>query len=507
MNPVPKSPGSSNGENNWSVAIEEQGRYGSITYREPSGTIPFYWEFGGNDVVVIISFENETYWNERHPWTKGRRAEILQRVADEVIRRRAPDCRAEIDERGCWINIRQGSPTPPLLSPPTPLPPSPHQIFRERKAKLMTILTIIVLVMAAAAVAFKTMFSIKSPTGSPLGLSVRTPEHIASLIQTLEPYVPTLHRNPDNDRYSLSLFLCPQDGRSPGKMISITKHRRAQEFTLAKILGCDGSAVWFNFNGVGGVNLKSGKLIGETELRRANPSLDESWDDQRRMEFDQRLRVTSADRQRIYEVIPETLQAVPAQVNRKAASFDPRVEEFLSSGARPSPVDWLGVHSKNEAAREYQPKSWLSRLNRATDAKEMRSLYRAQLGPELDRGSREILSLEPISDDEYFNAAFVRTGSETDPLRLSGPDSFLMIYTSKPGLNGTLMLARVDSAGKILWQTNTGIDRFKLSQILPNDRFIAFTGTRPPIPDKVSEPILVIVDNQSGTTSAVSLWQ
>ena len=499
-------PGSSSEANDWSVVIEAKGRSGTVQYREPGGSIPLAWEFGGNDVVAIIYFENEAAWHARYPWTMGRRVEILQRVAAEVIRQKAPGCRAEIDERAGWINLQQQPPAaPPRITPPT----NPHLAFRQRKAKLMTILAAIVLVVAIAAIGFKMLFSVKSSTGTPHGRSIRTPEHIATLIQTLEPYVPSLHRNPANDRYRLALFLSPLDGRSPARLISLTRHRPIQEFALVKLLGCDGTTVWFNLNAIGGVNLKSGKLIGEAELRRANPSLDEPWDDPRRMEFDQRLRIVSLDRQRIYEVIPETLQAVPVQVNHNSTRlpFDPGTDEFLSSGVRPSPTEWLGVLSKQDATGGYKPGSWLARLNRADDAKEMRSLHRAQLGPERDRGNREIVSLEPISNDDYLNAAFVRTAPEADPIRLSSPDSFLMVYTSKPGLSGTLMLARVDATGRIVWKTDTGIDRFKLSQILPDTRFIAFTGTRPSVPDKVSEPVLVIIDTQSGAASTVSLWQ
>ena len=42
----------------------------------------------------------------------------------------------------------------------------------------------------------KGLFSIKSPTGTPLGPSIRTPQHVATIISTLEPYVPTLNRDP-----------------------------------------------------------------------------------------------------------------------------------------------------------------------------------------------------------------------------------------------------------------------------------------------------------------------
>ena len=69
------------------------------------------------------------------------------------------------------------------------------------------------------------------------------------------------------------------------------------------------------------------------------------------------------------------------------------------------------------------------------------------------------------------------------------------------------MVARVDATGKILWKTDSGIERFKLAQILPDARNLAFVGTRPPIPNKVPEPLLVIVDNQTGAVSTSTLWK
>ncbi len=48
--------------------------------------------------------------------------------------------------------------------------------------------------------------SIKS-TGIPLGPAVRLPGHIGQIIHTTERYLPTLHRNPDKDRYRLHLLV------------------------------------------------------------------------------------------------------------------------------------------------------------------------------------------------------------------------------------------------------------------------------------------------------------
>ena len=384
-----------------------------------------------------------------------------------------------------------------------------RRIPNIRKDRLVIALAILSLSLVAGAATVRKIFSVKSPHGSPAGSSARASGTIATLIRTLEPYTATLHRNPGNDRYRVALFVQPVEGRSPGRMIRIGKGFRAEELRLARIIGYDGSVVWCNVNGLVGVELRTDRILGGEDLRRANPSFDEVWDDTRRISFDGRLRVTTPDRKRTLAVEPGTLETVPVLVDR---AFDPRPldptpVDFLASGARPSPTEWLGLHSAREVELEFEPRSWLRPLNRAKDAKELRRFYRGLLGPELDRSVRQILSMTPLSDDGYLSGAFMRADLEADPIRLSGPDGFLILYTSEPGSKGRLVVGRVDTAGTPIWNVDTGIDRFQLRQILPDARFIAFIGTRPPIPDKVPEPVLVILDTQSGAASTTSLWQ
>jgi hypothetical protein len=45
-----------------------------------------------------------------------------------------------------------------------------------------------------------------------------------------------------------------------------------------------------------------------------------------------------------------------------------------------------------------------------------------------------------------------------------------------------------------------------LEQVLPGGRRTAFRGTRPPVPDQVSEPLIVMVDNSTGEIATHSLW-
>ena len=91
----------------WSVEVVQSGRSGSVNYHEPSGCISFYWEFGGDDTVAIIWTGDVALWSSRNAWAVERRREILERVAHEVVRQKAPTCRADIDDGHGYIYIRE----------------------------------------------------------------------------------------------------------------------------------------------------------------------------------------------------------------------------------------------------------------------------------------------------------------------------------------------------------------------------------------------------------------
>lgn len=67
----------------------------------------FYWEFGGGDTVAIISVGDPASWRSNYPWRIDQRRTILERVAREVIRQKAPKCRSDIDDAKGYIYIRE----------------------------------------------------------------------------------------------------------------------------------------------------------------------------------------------------------------------------------------------------------------------------------------------------------------------------------------------------------------------------------------------------------------
>jgi hypothetical protein len=92
----------------WQVEIEERGRSGNVDYSETAGCIRLFWEFGGGDVIAIISGPPSEEWERKYPWARGRVREILSRVAGEIVRLRAPSCRFELDEARATILILPG---------------------------------------------------------------------------------------------------------------------------------------------------------------------------------------------------------------------------------------------------------------------------------------------------------------------------------------------------------------------------------------------------------------
>ena len=185
----------------------------------------------------------------------------------------------------------------------------------------------------------------------------------------------------------------------------------------------------------------------------------------------------------------------------------PKPEHHLAAGLMTSPTAWLGLHSEAEAARSFRPSQWLRPVVQAENAKQLRRFHVGQLEFDIITGYQRIASMRTVDDADYLNAAFLRPGSTATPIRMDNPAGALMLFTSAPGLNQTAILARVDDQGKVLWRADIGIDRFALQQILPGEHTTAFIGPRPPVPNKVSEPLLVIIEHDSGRQVTHSLWQ
>lgn len=495
------------------LVIQENGRDGTITYREDAGSLSFYWEFGGGDVVAIVQCGDARSW-EKEQWALAQRSEVLHFVASEVVRQKAPTCQAEINEDTGDILLRQGGAgTSRTTTAAAPAAPARAEAFVRRYSKLKAMLglggLVVVLIVGGMMWLGKKVLMTSPASGVPLGECVRTSDHIASLIQYTDPHLPEISGRGGNTTTSISILLIPLDGSGP-KVVPVVHGLSGQGYDLSRIMGSDGRTLWFDCTGLFGVRLGDYALITPQDLRNANPSLDPSWwEDPRGMDIiDGKLHVMRIDRSAAMDVDAANWKATPVDPRPSNARFERHeTTDQLAAGFITASGKWLGLHSAEELAGEFKVKSWIEAVEGAEDARQQRRLCTAELEPSSEGDHYRIRNIAPINDTEYLNAAFLRVDASSVPLLLKDPEGALMVYTDKKGLGGDLVVTRVDVHGKHLWNTDTGLDRFGVRQILPGREAFAFVGTRPPVPNKLSEPLVVIVDNATGKLTAYSLWR
>lgn len=501
------------------VTITESGRDGRVEYGEGLHTISGYWEFGGNDVVTIVSMGSREDWQRSHAWAVDRRANILRVVADEVVRQRAPSCTAEIDEQSGNIVLRQvrGVPVAPVA-------PSPDRakaaafVHRLRGVKEMFAVGVLAVVLIGGGLVWlgQKVVTVAPTSGSPLNESLRfdsndptRPGGVATLIQTTDPHFRDLSGRGGNATTSISILVTPLDGSEP-HLVPVVGKLSSHGYSLARIMGSDGRTLWFDAMGFYGVRLDDFTLVTPSDLRAANPDIDATWwDDPRGMDvIAGKLHIMRIDRSAAVDVDPDTWKAVPTTPKPSNARFERREPaDHLAAGLLIAPGAWLGLHSADELAGAFKPGRWIKSVESADEKRVVRRLSKAVLETSSDGDRYRVRTIAPLNDTEFLEAAFLRMDEKSEPLRLKNPDTVLMIHTSASGQAGTLVVSRVDHQGNLLWSTDTGLDRFQLKQILPGQEVLVFIGTRPPVPNKLSEPLVVLLETGTGKLTSHSLWR
>jgi len=367
---------------------------------------------------------------------------------------------------------------------------------------LVTLMTVAVLGVALV-LGLGASFLRTRTVGQPLGPAVRAGEHVAVLLQTQEPHVPSLHRNASRDRYRLELLLLPTGEGGARRKVRLAEGLRAGgALQSARLLGVDGDTLWIRTPELQAYRMTSGQRVRTDELRELNPEFADLFSDGL-TEFNGHMQLLLRDLRRACELDPGTLRARPIEAPRRFGL--PAVEDAaagLCMGGTLSPDQWWGALSAREQQQDFKPGMRLPRDLSFTTSREARRLYRAALdtnGPVV-----RIHSIEPLPGDEHLDLGCIRSAPGCAPLRLEDPDGILVCFKSRPQFEGTLIVQRVDTGGRVLWTTDTGIG--DLDQVLPDPRRIAFIGRRPRVPDKLQEPVLVVVHDATGAASTTSLW-
>jgi hypothetical protein len=174
---------------------------------------------------------------------------------------------------------------------------------------------------------------------------------------------------------------------------------------------------------------------------------------------------------------------------------------WLADGGRVGSNRWLGVHTPENVRASFREGFRAPPAATFERSAEPRQLYTGALA--VDGANARLGVLQPTGVDSLFNGAFVRSGRDGGLLELAGGDA-LMVHETRARRAGTVVVSRVSASGDVAWSVDTGIGQ--LLGVLPDAAWPAFVGERPRIPDKVSEPIVVIVDASNGRAKTFSLW-
>jgi len=349
-------------------------------------------------------------------------------------------------------------------------------------------------------------FTIKS-TGIPLNSAARLPDAVAQIIRTQERYLPSLHRNPNKDRFRLDLLVVSVADPTKQETFSLTRTQdRSALQPMTKILGADGDVVWVQAPELIAVNRKTKRVARLKDLQRLNPEL-QVFLHTARFEFTNHLVAVSPDWQQAYAFSGETLRASasppPARGNWLETRMNETLDGSLCSGGLLAATDWFGVLAATDIAGNFKQGFSLPREFQVNTRDESRQLYHGRIDP--DQSRPRVVAMDRISEVAYRSAAMIRDTAGGAMLRLTNPDSALMLYRASGDLNAPLALARVKTEGKTAWVADTGIGALK--QILPHSNIVAFIGDRPAVPNKLPETILVLLNTTTGVTNTVSLWR
>ncbi|MBL9154394.1 MAG: hypothetical protein JNK37_18025 [Verrucomicrobiales bacterium] len=416
-----------------------------------------------------------------------------------------------LPELDAWkLILRQLSPAAPGSAHHTPIAPAAAGTaiaFQSIYTTPLAIgLVIALLALTAAALAAWQLASIKS-TGAPLGPAARTPTHLLQLIATTEPYLPTLHRAPGKDRYRIDLLAISLADPAQQQTFTLLRQQQSNALTpITKILGADGDTVWVQAPELFAVNLKTGRIAGEADLRKANPELGLFLNSAKPF-FADHFFAVAPDWTRAYQFSADTLKAGEAPPPQRPGSMEvmrsERFENQLCAGGLVSATDWIAVATPEEAAADFKPGLSLPRDFDADLKDRRRHLYRGTVDPSGPRPRIE--ASERLGEREFRAGSFIRTHPGGELLLATQPVSAFLFQRPGDELFAPFTLTRLAPDGQSIWDAATGIGR--LNQILPGPDSVALIGERPPVPNKVSEPILVLIDIATGTVQTVSLWR
>lgn len=330
-------------------------------------------------------------------------------------------------------------------------------------ARLILVLGIagIAAVAALAVILFKQM-GVKS-YGHPAGRVVRAGQHLGMLMETCDPYMPSLKGvSESNKSYSYALWLIPETG--DGDVRTISQDRGVASGARTHNIGAqrfDNGVLWFSIKDLQGVDLASGKNTTQ----------------------------------------PAPASLVNAPISQLMGSNEHPLEEYRAQSVKLPSGEWLIFANDEEARTALKPGTRLYDNPSAKGTYRPRLLHTVTVEP---GPTARIATATPLSGSgsgvAFRNGAFMRATKGGSVVRFTHPDGFLIIHEQGDPVHPSMCLSRLNLDGSVAWTADTKIGR--LTQVLPHETLPAFVGE---LPQQLTEPLLAVVHLKDGTVKTKSL--
>ena len=270
-----------------------------------------------------------------------------------------------------------------------------------------------------------------------------------------------MHRAPGSDRFRIDLLAISIADPTRQETFPLLRQQQANALTpVTKILGADGDVVWVRALDIFAVNLKTGRIAREVDLRKANPEL-EVFLSSAKPQFNGRFVAVVPDWSHAYEFPAETFQASPCPLPARGSWMEGqhagRIEASLCSGGLVSSNEWIAVAAQEDAKSDFKPGFSLPRDFTAGEKDRHRQLCRGTA--DTSKARPPIQQCERLSETEYRKATFLRSQPGGPILQAPHPDSVFLLHCTGKELFAPYVLTRLAHDGKAIWNADTGIGR------------------------------------------------
>jgi hypothetical protein len=299
--------------------------------------------------------------------------------------------------------------------------------------------------------------------GYPAGRVVRAGENLAVLIQTRDPYMPSLKGVSESDmHYSYVLWLIPATCDGDVRDIRLAKGIRSSNRTHN--IGAqwfENGIVWVAIKDLEGVDVATGNVTSQ-----APP--------------------------------PALVKAPISQLMGEYGGPNMNLlEEYRSKNVTLASGERLVLANDDEIKSDLKPGARVYDNSTATGTFKHRTLERVTIEP---GPIPRVATVTRVVETTFRNGSFMRAGKGGNVVRFANPEGFLVVHESLDPVNPTKVFSRVSADGSIVWTTDTTIGR--LSQILWHDEIPAFIGEPP---QQLTEPTLSVVHLKDGSVKTKSL--